>query len=80
MGMCILARKPETIYSFDGSYYLAKLDLQVSTAADLPTLGGVVAGTPYKCGEGSIAQIVQADEPTFVTLDSSDETWYPEQG
>ena len=79
MGMCILASKPETIYSFDGSYYTAKLDLQVSTAADLPELGGVVPGTPYKCGAGSTAQIVQADEPTFVTLDSSDETWYPEQ-
>ena len=60
MGMCILASKPETIYSFDGTYYTAKLDLQVSTAADLPELGGVVEGTPYKCGKGSMAQIRDA--------------------
>ena len=79
MGMCILANKPETIYEYADGYYTAKLDLQVSTAADLPELGGVVPGTPYKCGAGSTAQIVQADEPTFVTLDSSDDTWYPEQ-
>ena len=79
MGMCILAQKPETIYEHADGYYLAKLDLQVSTAADLPELGGVVEGTPYKCGKGSMAQIVQADEPTFVTLDGDDGVWYPEQ-
>ena len=77
--MILVEGKPREIYSYDDEgYALAKLDLQVSTAEELPTLGGVVEGTKYKCGIGSAAQIVQADELTFVTLDE-DETWYPEQ-
>ena len=52
----------------------AKLELQVSTAGDLPSKDEVVGG--MKVAAGSIAQIIQAD--TFVTLDD-DGTWYPEQ-
>ena len=78
--MCILANKPEIIYEHDDEgYAIAQVDLKVSTAADLPTLEGVVEGTKYKCGKGSTAQIVQADSPTFVTLDGDDGVWYPEQ-
>lgn len=54
----------------------AQLELQVSTSDELPALGGDVDGV--KVLEGSFAQIVQADEPTVVTLDANG-TWYPEQ-
>lgn len=54
----------------------AVLDIQVSTAAELPSLNDVVCG--LKIIAGSIAQIIQADSPTFVTLDANG-TWYPEQ-
>jgi hypothetical protein len=59
----------------DGNYN-AVLDLQVSTAAELPDMGGTIG--LYTVAPGSIAQIVQANSPTFVTLDD-DGTWYPEQ-
>ena len=59
----------------DGNYN-AVLDLQVSTAAELPDMGDTIG--LYTVAPGSIAQIVQADSPTFVTLDA-DGTWYPEQ-
>ena len=52
------------------------VDMQVSTAAELPDKGENVGGIII--APGSIAQIVQADSPTFVTLDD-DGTWYPEQ-
>lgn len=54
----------------------AVMDIQVSTAAELPSLNDVVCG--LKIIAGSIAQIIQADSPTFVTLDDNG-TWYPEQ-
>ena len=54
----------------------AVLDIQVSTAAELPSLNDVVCG--LKIQAGSIAQIIQADSPTFVTMDANG-TWYPEQ-
>lgn len=54
----------------------AVMDIQVSTAAELPSLNDVVCG--LKIQAGSIAQIIQSDSPTFVTLDASG-TWYPEQ-
>lgn len=59
----------------DGNYN-AVLDLQVSTAAELPDMGDTIG--MYTVAPGSIAQIVQADSPTFVTLDANG-TWYPEQ-
>lgn len=59
----------------DGNYN-AVLDLQVSTTAELPDIGDTIG--LYTVAPGSIAQIVQADSPTFVTLDD-DGTWYPEQ-
>ena len=59
----------------DGNYN-AVLDLQVSTAAELPDMGDTIG--LYTVAPGSIAQIVQADSPTFVTLDANG-TWYPEQ-
>lgn len=52
------------------------VDMQVSTAAELPDKGENVGGIII--APGSIAQIIQADSPTFVTLDD-DGTWYPEQ-
>lgn len=55
---------------------LAWLDISVSTAADLPELNGNVGG--MKIQAPSRAQIIQASEPTIVTLDD-DGTWYPEQ-
>ena len=50
------------------------LDLQVSTAAELPDLGEVVCGVAVLAG--SIAQVIQTGD--FVTLDANG-TWYPEQ-
>lgn len=52
------------------------VDMQVSTVAELPDKGENVGGIII--APGSIAQIVQADSPTFVTLDDN-VTWYPEQ-
>lgn len=54
----------------------AVMDIQVSTAEELPSLNDVVCG--LKIIAGSIAQIIQADSPTFVTMDANG-TWYPEQ-
>ena len=62
-------------YDKDG-VTIAVLDGQVSEASELPTLGGDFCGA--KVLPGSMMQIVQADEVTFVTLDA-DGTWYPEQ-
>lgn len=59
----------------DGNYN-AVMDLQVSTTAELPDMGDTIG--LYTVAPGSIAQIIQADSPTFVTLDD-DGTWYPEQ-
>lgn len=57
---------------------IAVLDLQVSTASDLPAIGDVVEN--YIIAAGSNAQIVRASTPTFVTLDGGDGNWYPLQG
>ena len=51
-------------------------DFQADTTSDLPALGASVGR--YKVEWGSIAQIVQADEPTYMTLGSNG-TWYPDQ-
>lgn len=59
----------------DGNYN-AVLDLQVSTAEELPDMGGTIG--LYTVAPGSMAQIIQADSFTFVTLDDNG-TWYPEQ-
>lgn len=56
---------------------IAKLDLQVATAADLPEIGDEVEG--YIVAAGSTAQIVEADEITFVTLSGDSGKWHPEQ-
>lgn len=72
----IRVEKPREILGFQDGKTVAVLDLQVATAADLPELGGVVEN--YIVAAGSNAQIVQADELTFVTLDNEG-TWYPEQ-
>ena len=71
--------KPTEIKGFDATTgkIIAVLDLQVSTAADLPSLGDVVEN--YIVDAGSWAQIVRASSPTFVTLDGDDGNWYPEQ-
>ena len=59
----------------DISREIKVVDLQVSTAADLPALGGNVAGIVIAAG--SIAQVVQTGD--FVTLDSNG-SWYDESG
>ena len=71
--------KPTEIKGFDATTgkIIAVLDLQVSTAADLPSLGDVVEN--YIIEAGSCAQIVRASSPTFVTLDGDDGNWYPDQ-
>lgn len=54
----------------------AVLDLQVSTAAELPTKGASI-GFATRVAAGSIAQIIQTGE--FVTLDD-DGDWYDASG
>lgn len=73
--MVHLEKLNQISYNSDGEA-LAWYDLSVSTAAELPALGSVVFGA--KIQAPSRAQIIQADEPTIVTLDE-DGNWYPEQ-
>lgn len=70
----ILVEKVREVHASANGNHSAKLDIQVSTATDLPELNGNVGG--FKILPGSIAQIIQAD--AYVTLDD-DGTWYPEQ-
>lgn len=65
--------KVERIRYQDGSGR-AVMDLQVSTAAELPALNSKIG--KLIVDSGTTAQIVQAD--AWVTLDA-DGTWYPEQ-
>ena len=65
--------KVERIRYQDGGG-IAIMDLQVSTAAELPALNSKIGR--YTVDSGSIAQIIQTGD--FVTLDE-DGTWYPEQ-
>ena len=51
------------------------LDIQVSTAAELPSLGDTVCG--LKIQSGSIAQIIQSG--VWATLDA-DGSWYDTDG
>lgn len=61
---------------YENGALTARLDLQVSTRAELPHIGDTVEG--YTVAAGTIAQIIQSDEPTFLTLDEND-TYYPTQ-
>lgn len=70
-----MVRIEENPRSVDGNCN-AVLDLQVSTVAKLPDMGDTIG--LYTIAPGSTAQIIQADSPTFVTLDDNG-TWYPEQ-
>ena len=62
------------IYDPTTGVHTCVLDLQVSTATDLPEKDGMIGNA--KVAPGSIAQIIQTG--AFVTLDD-DGTWYPEQ-
>ena len=74
----ITIEKPRQIVGYDEDRKpIAKLDLQVGTAADLPDAGDEVDG--YIVAAGSCAQIVEADELTFVTLSGDTPGWYPDQ-
>jgi hypothetical protein len=73
----VRVEKPREILGFQDGKTVAVLDLQVSTAADLPSLGDLVEN--YIVAAGSCAQIVRASSPTFVTLDGDDGNWYPDQ-
>lgn len=77
MGWIRVEGKPREVQGYQDGKTIAVLDLQVATAADLPELGGVVEN--YIVAAGTIAQIVEADEPTYVTLSGDSETWWPDQ-
>lgn len=77
MGWIRVEGKPREVQGYQDGKTIAVLDLQVATAADLPDLGGVVEN--YIVAAGSIAQIVEADEPTYVTLSGDSEEWWPDQ-
>ena len=69
----------EMQYETDGTI-LAVVDMQVSTADDLPKKNGEIAGTPYgtvKVKAGSIAQCIQNGK--WYTLDD-DGNWYDQDG
>lgn len=61
---------------YENGVLVARLDLQVSTEEELPHLGDTVEN--YTVAAGTIAQIIQSDEPTFLTLDEDDD-YYPTQ-
>ena len=61
---------------YENGVLVARLDLQVSTTDELPHLGDKVE--EYTVAAGTIAQIIQSDEPTFLTLDEDDD-YYPTQ-
>lgn len=73
----IRVEKPREVKGFLNGKIIAVLDLQVATAADLPEIGSEVEN--YIVAAGSVAQIVEADELTFVTLSGGSETWWPDQ-
>ena len=73
----IRIEKPREILGFQDGKTVAVLDLQVATAADLPELGAEAEN--YIVAAGSIAQIVEAEEPTWVTLSGDSEEWWPDQ-
>ena len=74
----IRIEKPRQIVGYnEDNQPIAVLDLQVGTAADLPDAGDEVDG--YIVAAGSCAQIVEADEVTFVTLSGDTPGWYPDQ-
>ena len=77
MGWIRVEGKPREVQGYQDGKTIAVLDLQVATAADLPELGGVVEN--YIVAAGSTAQIVEADEITFVTLSGDSEEWWPDQ-
>ena len=68
--MLTITGRPELIGFMNGKP-IAKLDLQASTAADLPSKGDVVDS--YIVAAPSNAQIIQLGK--FATLDD-DDTWY----
>ena len=71
MALVRIEGTPREIKYVNGEKWIV-VDLQVSTAADLPDLGDDVCGAG-KLGAGSTAQIVQAG--TIKTLDD-DGDWY----
>ena len=75
MAIIRVEAKRESWRDTSGNEY-AVMDIQVDAAEDLPAKDAVV-GTA-KIQPGSTAQIVNADEPTFVTMNSSG-AWKPEQ-
>lgn len=77
MGWIRVEGKPREVQGYQDGKTIAVLDLQVATAEDLPEVGDEVE--TYIVAAGSIAQIVEADEPTWVTLSGDSETWWPDQ-
>ena len=59
------------VYEITPDYIVAKVNLQVSTADELPTADEIIGN--IKCGFGSSAQAVQ--EGAFYAMDE-DGSWY----
>lgn len=74
--ICRVEGKPRAILGYDEgtSKPIAVLSLQVSTTAQLPSIGDTVEG--FIVAAGTDAQIIQTG--SWVTLDG-DDSWYPEQ-
>ena len=75
MGWARVEGNPREIIGWKDGKAVAVVDLQVSTAADLPAEFGAVGN--FLVAAGSMAQIVQSN--AMVTLDGSDGNWYPAQ-
>lgn len=71
----ILVENKREVHAGSKGNRSAKLDLQVSTTADLPKLNGNVGG--FKVLPGSIAQVIRTG--SFYTLDD-DGKWYDQSG
>lgn len=66
--------KARVVLDFDGKR-IAKVDLQVSTVSELPSMGAMVG--EYCVAAGSIAQVIQNGK--WYTMDATG-TWYDEDG
>ena len=73
--MVRLERVRQDIYYPSDGVHVGVVDLQVSTAEELPEAGSVIGNITI--GAGSIAQVIQTGK--WYTLDE-DESWYDEDG
>lgn len=73
--MVRIERVRQDVYDPSEGTHTAVVDIQVSTAEELPDAGSTIGNLTI--GAGSIAQVIQTGK--WYTLDE-DESWYDEDG